>query len=82
MARTDALPLSLPPRGLDRVRASQYVGVSVTTFDKMVVDGRMPIPKRIDSRKVWDKIALDAAFDCLPEDGEIERHNEWDEVLP
>lgn len=80
MSKTDALPLSLPPRGLDRVRASQYVGVSVTKFDEMVTDGRMPAPKRIDSRKVWDKIALDLAFDALPED-EIERSNEWDEVL-
>jgi hypothetical protein len=82
MARTDALPLSLPPRGLDRVRAAQYVGVSVTKFDELVADGRMPAPKRIDTRKVWDKMALDVAFDGLPEDAEVVRSNEWDDVLP
>lgn len=80
MARADALPLSLPPRGLNRVRAAQYVGISVGTFDKMVADGRMPVPKRIDARKVWDKIALDMAFEALPEDGQ-DALNEWDEVL-
>jgi predicted DNA-binding transcriptional regulator AlpA len=36
------------------VRAAQYVGISVGTFDKLVTDGRMPPPKRIDSRKVWE----------------------------
>lgn len=80
MPKADALPLSLPPRGLDRVRAAQYVGVSVTKFDELVADGRMPAPKRIDSRKVWDKIALDSAFDALPEHDD-QRPNEWDEVL-
>ena len=67
MARHDALPLSLPPRGLCRVQAAQYVGVSATTFDKMVTEGRMPGPKVIDRRKVWDRLALDLAFVALPD---------------
>lgn len=80
MARADSLPLSLPPRGLDRVRAAQYVGISVGKFDEMVADKRMPSPKRIDSRKVWDKMALDTAFEELPDD-DTAKPNEWDEVL-
>lgn len=75
MAKTDSLPLSLPPRGLCRVVAAQYVGISPGTFDKMVDDGRMPAPKRIDGRKVWDRIALDIAFTALPDDGQP---NPWD----
>jgi hypothetical protein len=36
----------------------------------MVADGRMPKPKRIDRRVVWDRLQLDTAFAALPdEDG-------------
>jgi hypothetical protein len=31
----------------------------------MTKDGRMPEPIRIDGRKVWDRRALDRAFDVL-----------------
>jgi hypothetical protein len=48
----------------------------VTKFDELVADGRMPRPKRIDSRKVWDRIKLDEAFAAL--DDEAGPKNEWD----
>lgn len=67
--RGDVLPLSLPPRGINRVEAAAYVGVSTTKFDEMVEDGRMPRAKRIDGRVVWDRKKLDVAFDQLPDDG-------------
>lgn len=69
MARPSALPLSLPPRGLSREASAAYIGVSVGKFDEMVADGRMPAPKRIDARKLWDRDALDLAFWALPDDG-------------
>lgn len=72
MPRHDALPPNLPPRGLCREAAAAYVGISSSKFDEMVSDGRMPKPKRIDTRKVWDKSALDRAFDALPGDGVVE----------
>lgn len=78
MSKYDALPPSLPPRGLCREAAARYVGVSPAKFDEMVFDRRMPQPKRIDSRKVWDCYALDLAFDALP--GEALR-NSWDELV-
>jgi hypothetical protein len=28
----------------------------------------MPGPKRLDGRVIWDRLALDVAFDDLPED--------------
>jgi predicted DNA-binding transcriptional regulator AlpA len=43
-----------------------YCGISVTLFDRLVKDGRMPGPRRIDSRKVWDLRSIDVAFDQLP----------------
>ena len=60
-------------RGLNRDEAADYVGVSPSKFDQMVLDGRMPKPKRIDRRNIWDRWSLDRAFselpDAAPEDG-------------
>lgn len=67
MKPADALPLSLPPRGLSRVVAAGYLGISTGLFDQMVADGRMPQPKVINSRKVWDRLAIDRHFDELGE---------------
>lgn len=70
----------LPPaqRGLSRSLAAGYIGVSVTKFDELVLDGRMPKPKKVDSRKIWDVHALDQAFEALPGDGDADK-NPWDE---
>jgi predicted DNA-binding transcriptional regulator AlpA len=62
-------------RGLSCVEAAVYVGVSPSLFDAMVKDGRMPQPKRINSRTVWDRRRLDDAFEALP-DGTY--NNPWD----
>ncbi|MFU0502975.1 helix-turn-helix transcriptional regulator [Pseudaminobacter sp. NGMCC 1.201702] len=67
MSKAD--PIAYPPRGLNRDEAARYIGVGPTLFDEMVKDGRMPKPKRANSRAVWDRIALDAAFTDLPDDG-------------
>jgi hypothetical protein len=58
------------PRGLRREAAADYIGVSATKFDDWVARGIMPKPKRQDGVVVWDRLALDAAFDDLPSDGE------------
>lgn len=75
----DVLPLSLPPRGLSRVEAAAYIGVSPSLFDMMVRDRRMPCAKRINSRVVWDRLRLDAAFAALPdEDGDTDAQpDQW-----
>lgn len=61
--------LSYAPRGLSREEAARYVGVGMTKFDELVASRRMPKPKRIDGRTVWDRVALDACFSDLPDDG-------------
>src|ERR1700738_3124428 len=74
MAETRASPTirqplaGLPRRGLSRVEAAMYVGISPCKFDQLIVDGRMPGPRRIDGRKVWDLRELDLCFDDLPRD--------------
>jgi len=76
--RKPELPKNLPPKGLSRVHASQYLNVSPGKFDQMVADGRMPRPKVIDSRRVWDREAIDLAFEALPEAGGDPDVNPWD----
>jgi predicted DNA-binding transcriptional regulator AlpA len=65
------------PRGLSRCEAADYVGVSASLFDEMVKDGRMPPPKMINSRRVWDRRKLDEAFEALPE---RDAGNPWDDL--
>ena len=101
-------PLHLP-RGMSRVQAASYVGVSPSLFDAMVQDRRtvdfvvvpdrsqlseivrrardgrlrtnignvstLPGPKLINSRTVWDRFALDLAFEALPD---RDSRNPWD----
>jgi predicted DNA-binding transcriptional regulator AlpA len=73
------LPLSLPPRGLSRLQAAEYVGIGGTKFDEMVADGRMPPPVKIDQRSVWDRAKLDEAFAALGADA-APRKNSWDKL--
>lgn len=68
-------------RGLKAAQAAHYIGVGVTKFGEMVSDGRMPKPRIIDARKVWDRRELDDAFDALPHIGEVdEGENPWDGI--
>ena len=59
-------------RGLSRAESAGYIGVGTSKFDSMVSDGRMPKPKRIDGRRVWDRHAVDRAFGKLPGDEQSE----------
>jgi predicted DNA-binding transcriptional regulator AlpA len=65
-----------PPRGLSRIDAARYIGVSATKFDQLVRLRQMPAPKRIGGRVIWDRLALEAAFSDLPGD-----ENEIDRIL-
>lgn len=61
-------PIAYPPRGLSREEAARYVGVSASTFDKLIEDGRMPRPLRVGKRVIWDRLKVEAAFTELDED--------------
>lgn len=71
-------PLTYAPRGLNREEAARYVGVGCTKFDEMVADRRMPKPKRVDGRVIWDRVKLDAAFSDLPDEVRV---NPLDKML-
>ncbi|MBS0237756.1 MAG: hypothetical protein JSR89_04975 [Proteobacteria bacterium] len=65
--KQDVLPANLPPRGLSRLEAARYVGVSPTLFDQMIRDRRIPKPFRVNGRVLWDRKKVDAAIDALSE---------------
>lgn len=77
--REKVLPSSLPPRGLSRVQAAAYVGVSPALFDELVKDGRMPKPLKVNARVIWDRHQLDEAFANLA-DVEHNANDPWGEV--
>lgn len=70
--------IAYPPRGLSRAEAARYVGVGTTKFDEMIADRRMPKPREIDGRTVWDRVELDIAFSELPHQGS--RRNVFDKA--
>ena len=55
-----------PRRLLSRAEAAKYIAIGPTKFDQLVADKRMPAPKLIDSKQVWDVVDLDAAIADLP----------------
>ncbi|MDX0213834.1 MULTISPECIES: helix-turn-helix transcriptional regulator [Sinorhizobium] len=63
----DGDPFAYPPRGLTREEAARYVGIGVTKFDELVAERRMPRPKRVGGRVVWDRYQIDAYFTDLPD---------------
>lgn len=68
------------PKGLPRVEAATYIGCSPRMFDGMVKAGEMPCPRLIGTKKVWDTVELNEAFEELPRAmGENDNRNEWDE---
>jgi len=59
--------LSYAPTGLRRGDAAKHCGVSTGYFDKMVIEGLLPPPKRIgEGIKVWLRQELDDALFSAP----------------
>lgn len=77
----DVLPRSLPPIGINREQAANFIGVSISLFDEMVGDGRMPKPKRINARLVWDRRSVERAFAKLPGGDSEESENDWETAV-
>jgi hypothetical protein len=78
MARSEAGKLQC--RGLRREDAAAYIGISPTKFDDWVRRRLMPSPKRQDGVVVWDRFALDAAFEVLGSTDEAEAFSIWNDL--
>ncbi len=70
-------PPGFTPRGMPRTMAASYIGCSPRMFDGMVINGDMPSPRMIGTKKVWDRIELDDFFESLPKPEDV--GNDWDE---
>ena len=77
ISRREVLPVSLPPRGLSRVEAAAYVGISPSLFDRGIKDRLWPRPFRVYGRVLWDRLKLDAAFAALSDAGQ-DGEDRWD----
>ena len=63
------------PRGLSRDQAATYLGISGSTFTRLVDRKQMPRGKRIsEGRLVWDRADLDHHFDHIDEDKQKDDH--------
>jgi excisionase family DNA binding protein len=70
-----------PPRAMRADRAAAYLSVSRSTFLQWVNDGVMPQPTRIGDVVLWDRLALDIAFEQLTEMGDDQGRNSFDKVI-
>lgn len=80
-ARVDILPLLPVVFGLGETEAAAAIGISASKFRRLVKEARMPRPRRIDGRAVWDVDELRAAFKALPHEGESEKVDTWADVV-
>jgi len=67
--------------GLGEVEAAAAIGISATKFRALVEEKRMPSPRRLDGRKIWDVDELRAAFKALPHLYEDEKADSWADVV-
>jgi hypothetical protein len=64
-------------RGLSRIDAAVYIGISPTKFDELRKAGRVSPPRLIDSRLVWDRHDLDRDFEAFPIEGKAAADEDW-----
>jgi hypothetical protein len=70
-----------PRRGLSRIDAAIYLGISPSKFDELRKDGRVPPARLIDGRKVWDVRDLDFAFEAFPLESNDGTTESWTAAL-
>src|SRR5215217_6350509 len=71
MSGFDHLPPGIVPFAVSRNQAAALVGVSSAFFDRLVNDGRMPQPRQVDGRVLWDSEEARAAWRALPRRGRL-----------
>ena len=67
--------------GLGEPEAAAATGISASKFRVLVTQKRMPSPRRLDGRNIWDVDELRAAFKALPHIDESEKADTWADVV-
>jgi hypothetical protein len=60
----------IPRRGLSRVEAAAYIGVSPSKFDELRKANRIAPPKVLDGRLIFTIERLDEFLDALPDENQ------------
>lgn len=71
--------LAYPPRAMRADRAAAYLSVSTTKFLEWAGQGKMPKGTHVDGVVLWDRLALDLAFEELMI--EDDRPNSFDSII-
>ena len=79
-ARVDVMPILPVVFGLGEVEDEAAICISASKFLALVNDKRMPSPRRLDGRNIWDVDELRAAFKALPHMDEDEKADSWADV--
>jgi hypothetical protein len=66
----------IPRRGLSRVEAAAYIGVSPSKLDELRKTNRIAPPKVLDGRLIFTTERLDEFLDALPDENQTD-NNEW-----
>ena len=63
-SRRAVLPANVPPRlDFSKAQAAAYLGVGQATLKRLLQTGAVPPPISLGGRRIWDRVALDAALD-------------------
>ncbi len=71
--------LAYPPRAMKAERAAAYLSMSRSKFLDLVDHGKLPKPVHIDGMVLWDRLALELAFEEMASDSD--RPNSFDVVI-
>ncbi len=63
---TSRVERTIPRRGLSRIEAAMYLGISPSKFDELRKNRRIGPAKILDGRKLYAIEMLDEFFDALP----------------
>jgi hypothetical protein len=70
MTTKAAIAAHLPiRRGFGEMEAAVYLSLSPSNFRQLVIAKKMPRPRLIGKRRVYDIEELDAAFKAMPREG-------------
>jgi hypothetical protein len=80
MSRREIMPRLPIVFGLQEAEAAAAIGIGATKFRELVDAGRMPKPRLLDHRLVYDVDELRAAFKAMPHEGEQAAGSTWVDV--
>lgn len=66
--------------GLGAIEAAASLGISETFFRQLVDERRMPQPRTLNGRRIWDVDELRTAFKALPHAEDAPEIDTWADV--